>query len=101
MEIKNAKITGTFLGIDEGRMILRVGLNYGGTVQGATWPTQDFDSGTIKELLKCLEIDQWEHLVGTPVRVKSSMVSVDAIGHFIEDQWFEFSRKVETAEAKQ
>ena len=90
MEIKNAKIGGTFLGIDEGRTILRISLDYGGVVQCAMWPTQQFNASIIKELLNCLGVDQWESLVGTPVRVKATFTSVVAIGHFIDDQWFHF-----------
>ena len=90
VEIKNAKIESTYLGVDEGRMVLRITLNFGDAVKGANWPTQQFGSGTIRELLKCLEIDQWESLVGTPVRVKGTFTSVVAIGHFIEDKWFHF-----------
>ena len=99
MEIKNAKIVGTFLGIDEGRMILRINLDFGGAVQCAMWPKQEFKASTIKEFLECLEVDQWESLVGTPVRVKATFTSVVAIGHFIEDKWFHFIQGQVTEEA--
>ena len=43
----------------------------------------------ILQILKAVGVDTWEGLQGKSVRVKESDGRLSAIGHFIEDRWFE------------
>jgi hypothetical protein len=107
-EIKNAKITGTFLGVeDHGIATFYINLNYGGGGQSAgtyaiDQPIKDANGkfvcrqGTAKGLqailtiLKVLEVDSWEKLIGENIRVDSDMDGVYRIGHLLKDNWFDF-----------
>ena len=40
-------------------------------------------------MLETLEVDKWEALPGTPLRVRiDDKGGIEAIGHFLKDQWF-------------
>lgn len=44
---------------------------------------------TIRRVLHTLKVDQWEDLPGTPCRIeRDDREMIVAIGHFIEDRWF-------------
>jgi len=107
-EIKNAKITGTFLGKeDHGIATFYINLNYGDGAQSAgtyaiDQPIKDENGkficrqGTAKglqailKILEILEIDSWESLIGKHIRVDSDMGGVYKIGHLLKDKWFDF-----------
>ena len=101
LEVKNAKITGTMLGKeDHGVMTFYIYLDYGGMLQGFggyvldRWVEKDktrrgsmFGMEAIRRILEVLEIETWEKLPGTPVRVKGSFSEVRAIGNYLKDSW--------------
>jgi len=91
MEIKNAKITGTELGGNERGPSFWVYVDYGGAGQGFGGYSLGgtFTHYVITGILEALEVDSWEKLKGTPVRVKASHDKVQAIGHYLKDQWFD------------
>ena len=93
IEIKNAIIKKTFLGIeDHGVFTAIISLNYGGSEQGFGQHDLTYKAYGITYLRKILEtvgVDSWEELVGKPIRSKCEHTKVHAIGHLIEDKWFE------------
>ena len=116
MEIKNAKITGTMLGIeDHGIMTFMLHLDYGGSGQGAggyclDTPIKLGDTfikrvGTaagmslIMEIMEIVGVEKWEDLQGKHIRAKSDFTGIEAIGHFLEDKWLNFKQFFEEFKA--
>lgn len=102
--IENCKITKTQLGIeDHGMMIFFI------TVEGCGWgvsiggysldkyikdqPREGCGKAyqAIRRILEILEIDTWEKLPGTIIRVETEGPGSQAtkIGHIIKDKWFD------------
>lgn len=109
MEIKNAIITSTMLGIeDHGIMSFYLYLDYGNSAQGAggyslDTPIKKGDTflrrvGTaeglslIMEILQIVDVEKWEDLKGRHIRVKADHDKVYAIGHFLKDKWLNFEQ---------
>ncbi len=109
MEIKNAKIESTMLGIeDHGIMSFMLSLHYGNSGQGAggfcldTPIEQDGKFvqriGTaegmslIMEILKIVGVEKWEDLPGKHIRVKAEQHKVFVIGNFLKDEWLDFQQ---------
>lgn len=102
-EIRNAKITGTMLGYeDHGILTCMIYLDYGGSGQGfGGYRLDSYDKSKdksfgseygmefIKRILDTLEIDSWEKLKGTIIKVECSHCKVKRIGHALKDQWFD------------
>ena len=107
MEEKNAKITGTMLGIeDHGIFSFYLYLDYGGSSQGAggyslDTPIRDNEGkflcrrGTaagmelIARILQLVGVEKWEDLKGKSIRVEiGESGTIKAIGHIIKDDWF-------------
>lgn len=100
MEIKNAKIGSTFLGIeDHGIFTAMITVDYGGSSQGFGQHNLTYKDYGIKYLRKILEtvgVDSWEELVGKHIRVKKEggyNSKICSIGNIIEDKWFEPENK--------
>lgn len=103
MEVKNAKITNTMLGCeDHGILSAWLTLDYGGTGQGFGGYALDGkpkDRGErsphaacglwVKRILEVVGVGKWEDLKGQHVRVRTNGGKVYAIGHLLEDKWFE------------
>ncbi len=110
MEICNAKIVSTFLGV-EGHGILTCQIHVGGEAWGQAFggygldePILDendkfvcrrgaaFGMEWINQLLKTLDVSSYEKLPGTIVRVRYAGTrysgSIEAIGHALKEQWF-------------
>lgn len=93
-EEKNGIIKSTFLGIeDHGIMTFYISIEGDGWGQSAggyflegTWN----GLSKIRQILEALEIDSWEKLPNTPVRIRSTRAKVKSIGHFIKNKWFDF-----------
>lgn len=97
--IRNAKITGTSLG-DDGRGPSfwvhvdygdSVGQGFGGYALGGT-----FTHYILMGILNTIEVDKWENLKGTSIRVKGDSGKIESIGHYLKDKWFtpsEFNSK--------
>lgn len=101
-EIMNGRITGTRLGEEHG--CLTAGL----TIEGDDWclcfggqalsewsntnkPT--CGARAIVKLLRTLDLEKWEQLRGTYVRVKYDEIcrgEITTIGHIDKDRWFSF-----------
>ena len=87
IETKNAIIERTFLGFeDHGIFTAFITLNYGGG--GQTFGGYSIGSEFIEQVLKTLDLESWEELKGQKVRVKAEHGKVHAIGHFLNDKWF-------------
>ena len=114
IEIKNAKITGTMLGIeDHGIMTFMLHLKYGeSSSQGAGGygldeyrKTLDKRVGTafgmelVKAVLATVGVDTWEELPGKMIRVKADHQKVHAIANVLEENWLDFAEFYETHKA--
>ena len=102
MTEKNARITATSLGNeDHGIFTAYIVLDYGGAGQSFGGYALDQWSepmhrriGTaygcefIKEILRVLEVREWEKLPGTFCRVRAHHSGVEEIGHPLKDHWF-------------
>ena len=72
-DIRNARISETFLGIeDHGMFMLAMTLDYGGTGQGyqVTFGNSSELQDAIKAVLKVAGVKSWEELIGRYVRVR-------------------------------
>lgn len=108
--IQNARITSTTLGVnDHGIMDAWLMLDYGGSGQGFGGYALDeplkrdgkfvrragtsFGLQFIMDLLATLEVESWEKLPGTVLRVRLSGDGfggkIEAVGHYMKDQWFD------------
>lgn len=88
--IQNAKITGTSLGFDH-HYSFWVYLDYGGSGQGFGGFALggEFTDYVLRGVLTTvLEEGTWEDLKGKPCRVKIEDGTIVAIGHYLEDKWF-------------
>ena len=89
METKNAKITGTMLGLEDHNIFTCfVYLDYGSASQGfggyflKSYPTM------IQDILNVVGVRSWEELKGKYVRVVADSNKIIRIGHVIEDKWY-------------
>lgn len=91
-EIRNAKITRTFLGFeDHGIFTAFVYLDYGEARQGFGGY---FLNGPVcwKWLSNVLEVvgaSSWEELPGKHCRADTEHTKVHRLGHLLEDRWFD------------
>lgn len=89
MEIKNAQIASTMLGYeDHGILTCFLNLSYGGCVcqsVGGYSLGPKFGIQLIKEILNIVGVQQWEHLKGQHIRVKSNHEKAIAIGHLLKE----------------
>ena len=102
VEIKNAKIISTMLGVeDHGIFSFWLILNYG-TFSGQGFGGYCLDNydkekkirvGTafgcqvIMRILKVVGVEKWEDLVNKYVRIKSNQSEILEIGNIIENKW--------------
>jgi hypothetical protein len=103
VEEKNARIKGTTLGIeDHGILTAFIDLDYGSGGQSFGGRSLDewdeaakrrvghaFGSEFILQVLRTLGVSSWEKLPGTPCRVRADWDKVYALGHYLEDKWFD------------
>jgi len=100
IQIKNAKISNTTLGVENhGILSFFLYLDYGGSAQGFGGYALDgpdenggrigsaFGTGIIREILDVLEVKNWEDLKGTPLRAECSLDKIYRIGHLLKDKW--------------
>lgn len=100
IETKNARITSTFLGVeDHGIPTFTLFLDYGGTSQGAG----DYSLGggdprvwgsceLLFRIMEVVGVDSWEALKGQHIRAKADRGKVYAIGNFLKDDWLDFEQ---------
>lgn len=90
-EIKNAKISSTFLGYeDHGILTCFIHLDYGSISQSfGGYELKYYGVDMISEILKVVKVESWEELRGKHVRVyidDSRMIR--RIGNILEDIWY-------------
>lgn len=103
-EIKNARISGTFLGReDHGILTAYVYLDYGGGAQGFGGYCFDEHDGSyqngrlfsghaalfVSRVIEIAGVDTWEKLVGRSIRADADRMCVHRIGHYLRDEWFD------------
>lgn len=97
-EEKNAVIRSTMLGYeDHGFLTAVIDLDYGGSGQGfgqyifgnrQPGLKTGFGVDFIAAVLRVADVDEWEKLKGRPVRVRGHHAKVEAIGHYLKEDWF-------------
>ena len=94
--MENGKITKTFLGKeDHGIFTSNITIEFDGRGQGFGGYSLDGKGGKkgsgigfISKILDTLEVDSWENLKGTHLRVKREDGLIKEIGHIVKDKWF-------------
>ena len=92
IEIVNAQIEKTFLGIeDHGCFGGGITFRWGGSGQGfgiylLSGPTC---ADWIKGVISAVGVYQWEELVGKYARIDREHKKIHRIGHITEDRWFD------------
>jgi hypothetical protein len=105
IEVKNAVIESARITSDDhGLLSAWVHLNYGGSGQGfggySLYLPKSFahhqllsNAGHfIWRVMEVAGVTRWDNLPGKTIRVKSEHSKVHAIGHIVEDDWFEPSK---------
>ena len=88
MEIINAKIKASYLGVDEeGTLYLQIIFDSKNGTQYSTDRVAFVDASFIKDIVNTLEIRSWEELPRKFARIKIEGKRVLAIGNLIEDKW--------------
>lgn len=119
MAIKNAIIKSVILTKeDHGLLTAFIDLDYGGSGQGFGGynlyvPKRKLkDAGNyaghfIWRVLEIAGVEKWEDLRGKPIRVDGGHSGIKAIGHILEDEWFnpaeefeEITKRFEDVEKK-
>ncbi len=104
LTIENGYISGTRLGFEDHNIFtswIFIDLNGGGCGFGGyaldEYSKEDqkrlgtvYGCQKVMELLRVLEIENWEDLKGKPIRVEHNGLGgkISKIGHLIKDQWF-------------
>jgi hypothetical protein len=105
MEIVNAKITSTSLGLENGILTAYLYLEMGIGSQGfGGYALDSWNAGKnrrigvsygaefILQILNTVGVENWEDLPGKHIRVKRSegwVGSIEAIGNIVKDKWFD------------
>jgi hypothetical protein len=103
LETRNAKITDTFLGIeDHGILTFNLYLEGNGWGQsfGGYSCSGKFLSEAVEEILKVVGVDSWEKLPGMNVRIQGTHSRVARIGHILKDEWYDITAHSKTFVAK-
>lgn len=89
LETRNAVIERVSLGLEHGFCSGWLHLTYGGTVQSfGGWATP-LCGRWIERCLQIAGVSQWQELPGRAIRVRAHHTAIIAIGHIVEDRWFE------------
>ena len=102
LEIKNAIIESVSMRTDEhGLLMIWVQLNYGGFGQGfggyCLYLPKKFQHHELKSfaghfiwrLMEIADVTDWNKITGKTIRVKANHFNVQAIGHIVNDDWFD------------
>jgi len=91
MEIENGKIERTFLGV-EGHGIFTGWIHMAGEGWGQGFGGRvldgDYTATWIRGVLEAVGVDEWEQLIGKPVRVERTGGTLTGLGHYYKDQWY-------------
>lgn len=102
-EIINAKVKSTHLGMEDHGIFTAMihlewdhaGQGFGGYMLDTYNKEKDKRVGTeygmefIRRLLETLELEKWEDLPGTFVRIEQTHTKILRIGHLLKDKWFD------------
>jgi len=106
LEIKNAIIENVRI-TNDGILSVWLDLNYGNSSQGfggySLYLPKSNKHHSIKSvaghfiwrIMEIAGVTEWRELLGKPIRVKSEYTKVHAIGHIINDDWFDPSSDFE------
>jgi len=109
---RNAIIKNASLGIeDHGFLSSWLSLDYGGSGQGFggyvlsscgknSENLGDYCGLFIKRVLQIAGVNKWDELKGKTIRVKCDYEHIEAIGHIINDDWFNPSEEFEKIRSK-
>ena len=100
---KNARITAaTISNEDHGILSVWITLDYGGSGQGfggfclhsnpKRVPLKEQGGYAGHFIWRCMDIagvNRWQDMVGKTIRARGNRAQVEAIGHILEDDWFE------------
>lgn len=113
IEIKNAIITDAVIDMgDRGLLTAWLYLDYGNSGQGfggyVLYLPKAFSHHTLLShaghfIFRCMEVagvENWSDLKGKTIRVKSEHSKVHAIGHIVNEDWFNPSQDFKTDEEK-
>ena len=102
MEIKNAIIERAVITTEDyGVLSAWLHLSYGGTGQGfggyALYLPKSFDHHKIESVaghfiwrvMEIAGVSTWDHLKGKTIRAKTDYSRIHAIGHIVNDDWFD------------
>jgi hypothetical protein len=103
--IKNARVTGTTLGIeDHGCLTFMIHLDYGRAGQGFGGynlpSTNGFCAVAIRRVLEVLGVRSWEELKGLHVRADADSAHVYRLGNIITDEWVDLKALAESFEGE-
>jgi hypothetical protein len=107
MEVKNAVIEKAYFDNERG-LTAWLQLNYGGSGQGfggymlyipKDWShhenQKNFAGHFIYRVLEVAGVEDWAKLPGRTIRVMADMSKVHAIGHIVNDDWFDPAKEFE------
>lgn len=83
--MKNGQITGVFFGCIDGYWCIELRITFDGCGTVHTIPLYQPDK--IIELFKMLEVDDYDKIKGSYVRVETGATKTYGIGHIIKDKW--------------
>lgn len=100
MEVKNAVIKSAIITNDDhGLLSAWLALDYGSAVQSFGGyslysPGRPNDKGNycglfIWRVMEVVGVSKWDQLPGKTIRVRAGWTNIEAIGHIIENKWFE------------
>ena len=93
-EIENAIINSTHLGYEDHgtltAMLTMTGDGWGQGFGGMTLRPRDGNAMAefVERTLKAVGVDRWEKLKGQHARIRREHGRIVAIGHIVEDRWF-------------
>lgn len=104
MELRNATIKSASISTeDHNCLMVWLVLDYGGSQQGfGGYPLyspkhKDKTGQYLWRLMQIAGVSKWENIVGKPVRVRGTNSGIEAIGHFLLEDWFEPAKELEDA----
>lgn len=83
--MKNGQITSVFFGCNDGYWCIQIGITFDGGGTAHSIPLYQPDK--IIELFKLLEVDDYDKIKGSYVRVRTDGNKTYGIGNIVKDKW--------------
>lgn len=91
-EVINAVVVETYLGNEEhGSLEYNLEFSYGGMGQGTGMKLVTTNGEILHIIQTIVDRGRWEHLKGKSCRVRREDGVVKAIGHYLNDRWYDLS----------